>query len=121
MPATLKIVYTINPALDLSDHDDFTAGDLMHTEYGNSITESLVSSLNQLVQEGVTAHEQARIVLDRPARTFTIERPFTTLAAADARKTWIESNIPGTTATFTRSLLEVNDNTSVANPGVFTI
>ena len=121
MPAILKVVYSINPALDLTEHDDFTIVDLMHTEYGTGVAESLVTSINQLIQQGVTDQEQCHIEFNRPARTFTIDRPFTTLAAAADRKTWIEANIPASTANFTRSVLETTDNATVANPGTFTI
>lgn len=121
MPATLKIVYSINPALDLSEHDDFTIMDLMHTEYGPAAAESLVTTINQLIQQGVTAQEQCRIEFNRSARTFTVDRPFTTLSAAEERKSWIEANLPATTTNFTRTVLETADNTTVDNPGTFTV
>lgn len=121
MPATLKIVYSINPALDLSEHDDFTITDLMHTEYGPTVMEALVTTINQLIQQGITDQDQSRIEFNRAARTFSIERPFTTLAAADDRKAWIEANLPASTTNFTRAVLQTADNTTVANPGTFTI
>jgi len=121
MPATLKIVYTINPALDLADHDDCTIAEVMHDEYGTTIVESLLSTLNNLLQEGVTSPDLCRIVFDRPNHTMSIERTFTTLAMAESRKTWIESDIPVSTATFTRTVLEINDNTTVTEAGAFTI
>lgn len=113
MPAILKLSYNFNPALDISDYDDVTAIDLIHSEFGPDTMRSIVTSMDDLVNQGHTQWENVRIVLDRPAHTFSIERQFTTAALAEQRKTWIESNVPSSTTDVTRGPMIVTDNATL--------
>ena len=113
MPAILKIVYNLNPSMDLSTHDDFTLAKLMHEEFGDSVMQSINSSMEDLVRQGLTETDKMRAVVDPAAKTFLIEREFTTAATAEGRKTWIESNTAASIGSFTRGSLTVTDNATL--------
>jgi hypothetical protein len=115
------MVHTINPSVDLSQHDDVTISELWHSDLGNTLTQTMHDGLEALIASGATSWEAMRIVLDRTTRTVTMDRQYTTLEQANDRLAWLEANIPGTTTNFTRTNLSSIDNTSITEPGAFVI
>ena len=108
MPAVLKTTQSIGPAIDLTNADESTVLSLIHTEYGLSVKNAISSSIDQLVEDGVTSWAQCS--LDRDARTFVIERQFVSADEANKRISWVHDNVPASTTNFTRVSLEVIDN-----------
>lgn len=118
MPAILKIVYNVAPTVDMSSVDP--VGDVvnvMQQDLTESVSNSLAQQIEQAVTNGHTQWESSQNTLDRGNKTMTIERQFTTLEAANAHKTWIESNVPASTANFTLTSITVTDNAELLMHG----
>lgn len=111
MPAVLKVTYSINPAVDLTNADESVAMSMLHEEFGPTAKTALINTITQLMQSGVTSYGLS--VLDKDTRKLIFERQYTSAAAAEDRKSWLQTNLPSSTANFTVDSIDVVDNTEL--------
>lgn len=121
MSAILTHVYSISDAVDLSSFDAAQANNQwqLDLEYADKLSGwRSTSDLEQ--SNSKTSLEDFCIKLDKTARTLTRQRLFSTISDADAKKTWITANVPGTFGIFSFVSAVTQDSAVLTESGFVT-
>jgi hypothetical protein len=122
MSAIMSQIYNIDPSFDLTNID---SRELQHVWIATLPPEIEVQRQDHLqleISEGVTLLQDFAMVLDKTARTYTRNRQYTTLAAAQERKVFQDSVIiPEVGAPFTIVSSTVLDDVTIVDIGFITL
>jgi hypothetical protein len=121
MPTLFTAVYNIGPGVDISASSAESIDAIFPGAVSPEYDELRQQRTAEEIASGVLLPSDFLALLERATRTLTYQRQYTTLAAAQDRKTWSEANIPETFGDFFRGDIIITEDMAMTSRGYITV